>query len=116
DGGGVGAVDDVVGGHLALGVDDDVDEEIVLELHVGMLHLRGDRHIGERDELGGTQQRGGNVVGIGLHGDAGEESAGGRNGERAKDVVDQDFAAILDVLPTTAPILGGLGLRGGHFN
>jgi len=128
----VRAIDYFISNHLSARIHNHVHQEVVLEDRVGMLHFGHDvcREIGKRNQLGGTQQRCGNVVGIGLHGDTrkdhvqyeyenddrGEESAGGRNGQRTENIVEQDFGAILDALPATRPALCFLGLRGGNLD
>ena len=46
----------------------------------------------------------------------GEESASGRDAQRAKNVVEQNFGAILDAAHTARPILRLLRLSGSHLD
>src|SRR5271170_4006269 len=66
------AVDDVVRGHLPVRIHRHVHQKVVLKFQIRMLHLRHGRHriIGKRDEFGGLQQAGGNIIRIGLDGNA----------------------------------------------
>ena len=50
---GVGTIDDFIVRHLAVGIDDNIDQQIVLQDRIGMLHFRHDvfRQIGERNQL-----------------------------------------------------------------
>ena len=95
----------LVGGHLAVGIDGDVEQQTMRQREFGLvLFLRpGSRKIGKRDEFGGLQDVERHIVLHGANGDAGhhelqhhdenqdggDEAAGCRNGERTEHVFEQ---------------------------
>src|SRR5258708_3229244 len=128
----VWAGENLIVGHVALGIDGDVQQEAVRQGKFELVLFRrpGLRIVRKRNQLGRAHQIESHVVLDGAHGsarhdhlehqheneDSGEESAGSRNGQRAENVVEQNFGAILDAAHTGGPILRMLRLSGSDLD
>src|SRR6266849_9578788 len=128
----VGAGDNLIIGHVALGIDGDVQQEAVRQgkFEVVLFRRPGLRIVRKRNQLGGAHEIESHIVLHGAHGDAradhlvhqhenengGEESASGRDGQRAENVVEQNFGAILDAAHAARPILRMLRLSGSNLD
>src|SRR6266403_238106 len=128
----VRAGNDLVADHLAVLVYGDINEQAVgkSKLNIVLLRRPGRWILGKADEFRGAQDIQRHVIGNGAHGDpgsdklqdqnenenGGEKSAGSRNGERPKNIVEQEFRAIANFAHAAVKILRGNGLRGGYAN
>src|SRR5260370_9703668 len=128
----VWAGNNLIIGHVALGIDGDVEQEAVGQGKFEVVLLRGPglRIVRKRNQLGGAHEIERHVVLHGAHSDArpdhlkhqhedengGEESAGGWNGQRTENVVEQNFGAILDAAHAARPILRMLRLSGSNLD
>src|SRR5713226_2633822 len=126
------AGDNLVVGHVALGVHRDVKQQAMRQrkFEVVLFRSPGLRIVGERNELGRAHQIDGHIVLHGARGDSrhdhledqhenengGKETAGGRNGEGAENIVEQNFRAILYAAHAAWPILQLLRLSGGDLD
>src|SRR6266851_1270976 len=128
----VWAGENLIIGHVALGVDGDVQQQAVRQRKFEVVLLRGPslRIVRKRNQLCGAHQIESHVILDGADGsarhdhlehqheneDGGEESASGWNGQRSEDVVEQNFGAILHAARAAGPILRMLRLRGSHLD
>src|SRR5882762_11441184 len=100
----VRAGNNLVANHLAVLIYGDINEQAMRKSKFDVMLLRRPRRriVGEADQFGGPKNIQRHIIGNGAHGDpgsdklqdqnknenGGEESAGSRNGERAKYVVE----------------------------
>src|SRR5882672_10974578 len=101
----VRAGENLIVGHVALGIDGDVQQEAVRQGKFDVV-LDGAHGSARHDHLEHQHE----------NEDSGEESAGSRNGQRAENVVEQNFGAILDAAHTGGPILRMLRLSGSDLD
>src|SRR6266567_8855828 len=128
----VRAGENLIVGHVALGIDGDVQQEAVRQgkFEVVLLRRPGLRIIRKRNQLGGAHEIEGDIVLHGAHSDArhdhlehqnenengGEKSAGGRKSQGAENIIEQNFRAILDAADAAMPILQMLRLSSGNLD
>ncbi len=126
------AGENLIIGHLAVGVHGDINEQAVRQRKFEVLPFRrpGLRIVRKRNELGGAHEIESDVILDGANGGAGhdhlededkhkyggEESAGGRNAQRAENVVEKNLGAILYAAYAAGPIARMLRLSSGDFD
>src|SRR6266850_5450933 len=128
----VWAGENLVIGHVALCVDGNVQKKTVRQgkFEVVLLRCPGLRIVRKRDQFGGAHQIECYVVLDGAHGDARhdhlehqhenedgrEESACGWKGQRAENIVEENFGAILHAAHSARPVLRMLRLSGSNLD
>src|SRR5437016_6905123 len=126
------AGENLVTRHLAVRIDGDVNQQAVRQRKFTVLLLRrpGFRVVRERNQFGGAHQIESDVVLHGAHGrtgqnhlkhehedeNGGKKAARSRQRERAENVVQQDFGAILDAANAARPIARMLRLSSSDLN
>src|SRR6266403_4950855 len=126
----VRAGNNLVADHLAVLIHGHINEQAVgkSKLNVVLLGRPGRWVLGKADQFRGTKDVERHIIGNGAHGDSrsdklqdqnknengGEKSAGSRNGERPKNIVEQKFRAIANFAHAAGKILRGNSLRGGY--